>query len=144
MTLVSAGRVGRPHGRDGSFWVEEATHPLPLGLQVTVGDREHRVERRSGSAERPLLRLSGLSEPRALRGESLLVNEELEEGEYLAADIVGCRVAGRGEVRALLDGPSCSLLELESGELVPLVSDAVRSIDLERRVIEVDEGFLAP
>ena len=36
MTLVTAGRVGKPHGLDGSFYVEGASHPLPAGTAVTV------------------------------------------------------------------------------------------------------------
>ena len=42
----------------------------------------------------------------------------------------------------MVDGPSCSLLELEDGTLVPLVSDAIESIDLDAREIRVNRGFL--
>jgi ribosomal 30S subunit maturation factor RimM len=42
----------------------------------------------------------------------------------------------------VIDSPSCDLLELEGGELVPLISDAVRAVDLDARVIEVDRRFL--
>jgi hypothetical protein len=42
----------------------------------------------------------------------------------------------------LLDGPSCSVLELEDGTLVPLISDAVTSVDAAGRRIEIDERFL--
>ncbi len=55
---------------------------------------------------------------------------------------MGCEVPGRGRVGRVLDGPSCSLLELEDGTLVPLVSDAVRSVDFAARRIEIDEEFL--
>jgi 16S rRNA processing protein RimM len=142
LTAVSAGRVGRPHGLDGSFYVEGPDHALPEGTAVTVAGREARVERRGGTRERPLVRLSGIRDPGALRGESILVEEELAKDEWLAGDLVGCRVEGLGEVRRVLEGPSCSVLELDGGTLVPLVSDAVRSVDLERRSIEVDAAFL--
>ena len=141
MTLVTAGLVGKSHGHDGSFWVERATHPLPLGSTVTVGSRDHRIERRAGDDRRPLLRLGGVSDPRALRGQPLLVDEQLAEGEWLAADLVGASVPGHGRVVRLLDGPSCSVLELEDGLLVPFVSDAIRSVG--DRVIELNEDFLA-
>jgi ribosomal 30S subunit maturation factor RimM len=42
----------------------------------------------------------------------------------------------------VIDSPSCDLLELEGGQLVPLISDAVRSVDLDARAIEVDRRFL--
>ena len=145
--LVPAGRVGKPHGRDGSFYVEGAGHALPVGLAVVVAGRPARIERRGGTDQRPLIRLEGAadrSDAAALRGEPLLVSEEdapLAEDEFLAADLVGCSVPGIGTVRAVLSGPSCDVLDVD-GELVPLVRDAVRRVDLEARVIEVDRGFL--
>jgi 16S rRNA processing protein RimM len=138
---VTAGRVGKPHGRDGSFHVDGARHPLPLGATLEVRDRPHTIERRAGTDERPLIRLSGVDDPVALRGELLLVDEELGEDEWLAAQLVGKAVPGRGRVRRVLDGPSCSVLELEDGTLVPFVSDAIRSVG--EGSIEIDEGFLA-
>ena len=39
-------------------------------------------------------------------------------------------------------GPTCDLLELEDGTLVPLVGDAVSRVDTEARVIEIDRQFL--
>jgi 16S rRNA processing protein RimM len=144
---VSAGRVGRPHGLDGSFHVEAASEPLAEGAQVTVGGRPAVVERSSGTAERPLVRLSGVSDREAagaLRGERILVEAgDLEEGEYLAADLVGCEVPGIGRVRQVISAPSCDLLEVgEAKVLVPFIGDAVKRIDTERRVIEVDARFL--
>jgi len=140
LTLVTAGRVGKPHGYDGSFHVEDASHPLELGDTVTVGASMHMVARRAGTDERPLVRLEGVDDAGALRGELLLVEAELAEGEWVASDLIGSAVAGHGRVVRVLDGPSCSVLELSDGSLVPFVSDAIRSV--ERGRIEVDEGFL--
>jgi 16S rRNA processing protein RimM len=142
---VPVGRVGRPHGRDGSFYVDGPSHPLPEGLEVTVGGRATRIERRAGTDRRPLLRLAGV-DARDVRGEALLAaaaDAPLEEGEYLAEDLVGCQVPGLGTVRRVVPAPSCELLEVgEEAVLVPFVSDAVRSVDLENRRIEVDKRFL--
>jgi 16S rRNA processing protein RimM len=140
LTLVTAGRVGKPHGRDGSFYVEGTTHPLAAGTSVLVRERRHEVERRAGTDKRPLVRLSGLDDPAALRGELVLVEAELGEGEWLASDLVGRSVPGRGRVTRVLDGPSCSVLELEDGSLVPFVSDAIRAV--EGGEIHVYEHFL--
>jgi 16S rRNA processing protein RimM len=142
LTLVTAGRVGKAHGRDGSFYVEGAEHPLPEGAALTLGARSHTIERRAGTDERPLIRLSGLDDPRPLRDEPLLVEQELAAGEWLAADLIGCEVPGLGRVRRVLDAPSCDVLELEDGMLVPFVSDAIEAVDLEAGQIRVNRGFL--
>jgi 16S rRNA processing protein RimM len=143
--LVTAGVVGRPHGLDGSFHVERPTQPLGTGAVVSVAGAQRRVERSDGTEQRPLMRLEGVvtrEAVAALRGELLLVQDTLARDEWLAEDLVGCRVEGLGTVQRVIDSPSCDLLELEGGELVPLISDAVERIDVERRLIEVDRRFL--
>ncbi len=103
------------------------------------------MERRDGSPQRPLLRLAGVADrasAAALRGKALMVEAALAEDEWLAGDLVGCAVAGMGQVTRVLEGPSCDLLELEDGTLVPLVGDAVSLVDTEAGVIEVDREFL--
>jgi 16S rRNA processing protein RimM len=142
LTLVSAGVVGRAHGHDGSFYVERPDHGLAEGTRVRLAGEERTVERRAGRDEKPLVRVSGIEDPRALRGEVLLVEAELEDGEWLAADLVGCRVEGLGTIARVVDGPSCGLLELADGGLVPFVSEAIESVDVESRTIRADMDFL--
>jgi len=145
---VSVGRVGKAHGYDGSFYVEGAEHRLEEGSEVSVGGRSRRVERRAGTDQRPLVRLSAVEDREAaiaLQGQRLLVERAvapLEEGEWLAGDLVGLRAEGLGEVRRVFDGPSCSVLEFADGTLVPFLADAVISIDPDDRLIEVDRRFL--
>ena len=142
---MTAGRVGGAHGRDGSFYVERADHPLREGTALVLASRPRTVERRAGTDERPLVRLSGLGDREAvarLRGELLLVERELADGEWLAGDLVGCDVPGLGNVRRVLDGPSCDLLELDDGTLVPFVSDAIVAVEPRARRIEVRRDFL--
>jgi 16S rRNA processing protein RimM len=146
---LTAGRVGRPHGLDGSFYVDDADHELAEGTPVGIAGRDVVVERRGGTAERPLVRLSGVTDrdsAAALHGEPLVVAEaggDLAEDEWLAEDLVGCRIEGIGEVRRVVEAPSCDLLEVgDEGVLVPLVSDAVKRIDTRARVIEIDPVFL--
>lgn len=143
MTEVTAGRVGRAHGRDGSFYVEGAAFDFPEGSHVRLGGTDYEVVRRSGTDDRPLIRLDGLEDPGPLRGEIMLVDEDLEEGEYVVADLLGCEVPGLGHVERVIDAPSCTLLEVgEEGHLIPLIGDAVKQVDLERKIIEVDREFL--
>ena len=146
--LVTVGRVGRPHGLDGRFRVDAPDPALAAGTTVIVAGDEYVVERCGGTAERPLVKLRGVSDRDAavlLRGERLLMREAdapLAEREWLAADLVGCLVPGFGRVARVVGGPSCDVLELDDGTLVPFVADAVKSIDVARRRIEVDEAFL--
>jgi 16S rRNA processing protein RimM len=144
---VSAGRVGRPHGLDGSFYVTGVSEELTEGMEVLVAGRTAVIERRAGTDDRPIVRLTGVADRDAaggLRGEPLLVDgRDLEEGEYFIEDLVGCEVPGLGSVRRVITGPSCDVLEVgDQALLVPLIPDAVREIDLDARVIEVDRRFL--
>lgn len=151
--MLEAGRVGRPHGLDGSFHV---TQPLPEalveGARVQVDGDERRVLRRAGTDDAPILRLDGCErreDAEALRGRPLLVAEAdappLGDGEFWAHELAGCRVVdgGRevGDVARMVTLPSCEALEV-GDRLIPLVHDAIRSIDRDARVIDVDLGFL--
>jgi 16S rRNA processing protein RimM len=156
---LRAGTVGRPHGLDGSFHVSQpAPDLLTIGAVVQVGGRPLRIERRAGTDLRPIVRLEGCAtrdHAVALGGEQLLAQRErapqLGPDEWWAEDLEGCSVhdAHRevGTVRRLLALPSCEVLEISRAGrgrdlLVPLVRDAVRAVDLERREIEIDLGFL--
>jgi 16S rRNA processing protein RimM len=155
---LHAGRVGRPHGLDGSFHVTRPNAQLLRdAAYVLIGDAELEVTRRAGTDRSPILRVAGhddRSAAEALRGKDLLVARtdapELGPDEWWAEDLTGCAVRDGerevGVVRSLLELPSCEVLEVErpgGGQLlVPLVSDAVRDVDLEHRAIDVDLQFL--
>jgi len=155
---LRAGRVGRAHGLDGSFYVEApAPELLLLGHELQVDGVPRIIARRSGTDRRPILRLAGVedrTQAEALRGSELSAPRrdapQLEEDEWWAQDLEGCRVRDGerevGVVRRLLGLPSCEVLEVErddGGELlVPLISDAVRDVDVAQRTIDVDLGFL--
>jgi len=139
--------VGRPHGLDGSFHVSRPG-ALTLGSTVTVAGRPYEIERLAGTAERPIVRLAGCSsreDAEALRGAELLVEAVLGEDEYWASDLVGCTVVDGprevGVVSRMLALPSCEALEV-GGLLIPMVRDAIRSIDVDARRIEVDMEFV--
>jgi 16S rRNA processing protein RimM len=154
MVDLIAGRVGRPHGLDGSFYV---TRPRPtllaLGATVRLGGVARAIVRRVGTDDHPILRLEGIDDragAEAVRGEDLFSDRThapaLPAGEYWAEDLRGCIVTtadGRelGHVEALRALPSCEVLEV--GELlVPMVGAAVLDVDVERRRIVVDADFL--
>jgi 16S rRNA processing protein RimM len=123
---------------------------------IAAGERRA-IERLAGTAERPIVRLEGLvrrEDAEALRGEVLTVPAEdapgLEPGEFWAHEIAGCAVTDGeraiGFVRRMVALPSCEALEVDrpdGGELlVPLVRDAVRSVDIPGRRVDVDLQFL--
>jgi 16S rRNA processing protein RimM len=155
---LEAGRVGRPHGLDGSFYVTGArSRLLTIGTQITVGDAVHTIVRCAGVAEHPIVRLTGIEDRASvelLRGRALHVAlaeaPALESGEWWGHELEGCLVCDGtrevGTVRALLELPSCEVLEVarrEGGELlVPMVKDALRSVDVAAARIEIDLDFL--
>jgi 16S rRNA processing protein RimM len=158
--VLPAGRVGRPHGLDGSFYVTRPqTQLLTLGRTVLIGERAATIVRRAGTDARPIVALAGVADREAaasLRGLELGVPAHaaprLGEGEWWAHELEGCEVlaAGRplGSVTRLVALPSCEALEVRSSDregslLVPLIKDAVRRIDTAARRIEVDPDFLA-
>ena len=156
---MPAGRVGRPHGLDGSFYVTRAVaRLLGLGSTVHLAGREAEIVRRAGTAEHPILRLAGVEDRDAaeeLRGAELTVEQdrlpELGEGEWWAHELAGCMVRDGdhevGVVTGLLELPSCEALEVRRSDapgtlLVPLVKDAIRSVAPQRRAIDIDLSFL--
>jgi 16S rRNA processing protein RimM len=131
---------------------------LDAGGAVAVAGRTREIVRRAGTDARPILRLQGIEDragAEALRGQELTVAAEraprLQEGEWWAHELEGCAVADRGRevgvVSRLLEMPSCEVLEVsrpDGGEalLVPMVRDAIRSVDPDGRRIEIDGAFL--
>jgi 16S rRNA processing protein RimM len=156
---LPAGRVGRPHGLDGSFYVTRAKPRLLVqGTTVSVDGRALKIVRRAGTDAHPILRLEGLGargDAERLRGQELTVAAEaapaLGEGEWWAHELEGCEVRDGarllGVVSRLLELPSCEVLEVRpagGGEplLVPMVRDAIRAVEPARRCVDVDASFL--
>lgn len=154
-----AGSVGRPHGLDGSFVVKDGNPALlERGARLQVAGALRVIERRAGHEGHLILRLEGCQsreQAEQLRGQDLRFDRgaapELGEDEWWAEDLEGLAVHDGevevGTVGRLLALPSCEVLEVvrtAGGQplLVPLVSDAVRTVDLEAGRIDVDLAFL--
>ena len=157
---LEAGRVGRAHGLEGSFYVTRARpRLLALGASVTVAGRSVMIVRRAGTDERPIVRIEGVEDrpaAEALRGQPLTVEQRrapaLEAGEWWAHELEGLNVVDGdrllGRVSRLIELPSCEALEVVragGGEplLVPMVKDAIRSVEPSEGRIEVNLDFLA-
>jgi 16S rRNA processing protein RimM len=151
--LVPVGRVGKPHGLDGSFFVEGASDrdgAFAVGTAVHVGDEQFEiVASKRGAQGRPVIRL----DRSVRRGATLSVPRaslpQLPEDEYYAFELVGLAVVeegGRelGRVKEVLDYPANDVLELDSGASLPLVEACVRQVDLAGGRIVVARGFADP
>ena len=151
--LVPIGRVGRPHGLDGSFFVEgpsDREDAFAKGATVYVDGEPAKVAvSKRGSQGRPVIQL----DRRVDRGATLAVPREalppLEPDEFYAFQLVGLAVeeeGGRlvGRVRDVLDYPANDVLELDSGLSLPLVETCVRQVDIEGGRIVIAPGFADP
>ena len=148
---VLVGRVGKSHGLDGSFVVEDASESRELfavGAKLLVKGEEVMVLGLRHARGRPVIRL----DRRVARGASLQVPREAlaetAEGEYYVFQLVGLQVQeeGGGVLGVVTDvapGVANDVLELDSGLLLPMVEECVLSVDLEARCILVAPGFSA-
>ncbi len=150
---VVVGRVGRPHGLDGAFVVEEASDDprwFEPGARLWAGGAELEVvTARRGAGGRPVIRL----ERAVPRGTPLEVPVEAlpptGEDEYYAFQLVGLEVVeegGRrlGRVTAVEPGVANDALALDTGLRLPLVAACVRRVDLAEGRILVGPGFSDP
>ncbi|MFL5960513.1 MAG: ribosome maturation factor RimM [Gaiellaceae bacterium] len=152
--LVPVGRVGKPHGLDGGFFVEGASERedvFVLGATLYArGQPATVVASRHGSGGRQVIRLDRHVE----RGAELAVPRESlprleDEDEFYVFQLVGLSVVeedGRplGQVREVLEYPGNDVLELDSGASLPLVEACVRQVDLAGGRIVVAAGFADP
>jgi 16S rRNA processing protein RimM len=150
---VLIGRVGRPHGLDGAFFVEEPSsdpHWFQRGARFLAGGADAEViAARRGAGGRPVIKLS---RP-VPRGTALEVARaalpEAGDDEYYTFQLVGLEVieeGGRclGHVTDVHPGPANDALDLGNGLLLPLVAACIRGVDLEAGRILVASGFAEP
>ena len=145
---VTIGRVGRPHGIDGSFVVERASDDArwwQVGARFLVGGEPAEVVGARRASGRPVVRLDRHVE----RGAPIEVaREELPptgEGEYYAFQLIGLEVVeenGRalGTVADVIPGVANDVLDVGK-HLLPMIEDCIRSVDLEAGRITVAGGF---
>ena len=148
--LVVVGRVGKPHGVDGSFFVEGASdvpERFAKGASLLVDETPVEiVVSKRGAGGRPVIKL----DRPVPRGATLAVRrDELPdpgEDTYYVFQLVGLAVeeeGGRplGTVIEVENGPANDTLELDSGLLLPLVESCVLDVDVGAGRIVVARGF---
>jgi 16S rRNA processing protein RimM len=146
---VVVGRVGKSHGLDGSFVVENASDAperFEVGAELIVEGEPAKVVARRHARGRPVIRL----DRRVARGAQLEIPREAlapaGEDEYYVFQLVGLRVQEDGgdelgTVTDVLPGVANDVLELDSGIALPMVEDCVRAVDLSAGRILVAPGF---
>ena len=146
---VQIGRVGRPHGIDGAFFIEQPSSDdrwWQPGARFLAGGREAEVVAARRSSGRPVVKLDRDVARGALIEVELDALPPTEDDEYYAFQLVGLPVVeetGRelGIVKAVTPGVANDVLELEGGVLLPMIEDCVRAVDLESGRIVVAPGF---
>ena len=150
--LVAIGRVGRPHGREGAFVVEDASEAperLAVGADLLVDGEPTRVVESKRAGGRPVVRLDR-DPPRGARLEVPRASlPALDADTYYVFELQGLEVVEEGgellgRVRDVVPYPANDVLELDTGLDLPLVEACVREIDLEHGRILVTRGFAAP
>jgi 16S rRNA processing protein RimM len=146
---VGIGKVGRPHGIDGAFFIEQPSADdrwWKVGSTFLAGGVPVEVVAARRSSGRPIVKLDRPVE----RGAELEVERSAlpptEADEYYAFELVGLPVVeenGRelGSVKAVTTGIANDVLELDSGVLLPMIEDCVLSVDLKAGRIVVSAGF---
>ena len=146
---VVVGRVGKSHGLDGSFVVEDASETpelFALGATLLVEGEPATVVGSKQARGRPVIRL----DRRVDRGAALAVPRDTlaptSEDEYYVFQLVGLEVSERGgrvlgTVADVASGVANDVLELDSGLLLPMVEECVLSVDLDAGQIVVARGF---
>ena len=147
--LVTVGRVGKPHGIKGAFFVENASDDpkrYAVGATLIVGGKPAEVVESKRSGGRPVIRLNREVE----RGAAIEVERAKlpspEEGSYYAFELVGLEVHEDrgpllGRVVEITTNPANDVLELDTGLSLPLVDACVQEVDLEAGRILVQPGF---
>jgi 16S rRNA processing protein RimM len=146
---VVVGRVGKSHGLDGSFVVEDASDSperFRVGAELYAGGEPAKVVGSKQARGRPVIRL----DRRVERGATLEVPrdslEEPGEDEFYVFQLVGLRVeeqGGRilGTVTNVAPGVANDVLELDTALALPMVDDCVLEVDLDDGRIVVAPGF---
>lgn len=167
---ILVGMVKRIHGTGGEVLIKQLTDrdeyfAAGSELHLMRKREEERtpvsIESSRGSDRGPIVRLQGIGsqeEAKPLFGASLFIRatelDDPEEGSYYLFQVEGCEVyEGErlvGTVLRLVETPRANpYIEIEpAGEeegkliLVPFIRQAISSVDVENRRIEIAEGFV--
>ena len=154
------GRIGRPHGLDGSVHIDGHGGVVPLrpGTELEVGGQAAVILERRGTNDRPILRLDLAGDrdgAEALRGREVSVPSaalpDTDGDEFFHIDLIGCSVRcgarDLGTVNDVHAYPANDVLEVRPADgsellLIPFAEDVVTLVDVSERVVTIREDFL--
>ncbi|MDA3958244.1 ribosome maturation factor RimM [Oceanispirochaeta sp.] len=160
---IAIGCVRKTHGVKGYLKVVsfsgEYDHFQKLDqikLKNKSQSRVFKIEEVTPFGGEVLIKLEGIDNPekgKLLSGWVIWVPRDLaadlKQGEFYHADLVNCQVLleGKeiGEVQSILESGSDDLLEVKIGEevkLIPFNSIFIGSVDMEKKTIELLEGWI--
>jgi 16S rRNA processing protein RimM len=155
---IEVGIVVKPHGARGEVRVRlhnpgSAAARSPEALSLRASDRRHAVLDVTPVADGLRVRLEAVEDretAEGLKGARLELRRdavELDPGQYLYQDLIGCRVVegdrSLGRVDRVFEAGSADVLVVRDGaleRLIPLVEPWVTEVDLERREIRVTDA----
>ncbi len=148
---IRIGQIVGPFGLDGTVKVQTFTdfqERFEPGALLFIDSSPRKILSCHWKKGQARLRLEGVrscEEAEALRWKFLTVpasdRPELDDNEYLSADLVGLRVIEAGveigTVEEVVRTPAHDLLKV-GGALIPAVQEFVKRVDLDEGVIEVE------
>ncbi len=149
---VTVGRVGKRHGLNGAFVVDDASEEperFAVGAELYVAGRPAHVVESKRAGGRIVIRL----DRQVARGAVLEIPRDTlgptGDDEYYVVELVGLTAVeegGRelGRVTDVEPYEANDVLQLDSGLFLPMVVECIREIDLERGRIVIAPGFAEP
>ncbi|HLL23783.1 MAG TPA: ribosome maturation factor RimM [Kofleriaceae bacterium] len=158
---IEIGGVARAHGIRGEIVIithDPDSDTLGHLEQIYVAGVPRTIKHARNTQRGWLVLLDGVltrNDAEALRGARIEVERDsldLDEGDVLLSDLVGCKVVlvdgtPWGEVAAIDQGPGQDRLVIHDAgveRMVPLVDELVPNIDLDARVVTVDPPVGTP
>ncbi|MFW5710644.1 MAG: ribosome maturation factor RimM [Spirochaetia bacterium] len=163
MGKLAVGIVRTSHGVQGyvkvkSFSGETAHFSEMREVLLIKNNREkaYRIEAVKPFHQGVLIKFEGVDSPEAgklLAGSEIWAERgesaPLEEGEFYAADVVGCHLYFQGSdvgvVRSIIENGATDLLEVKVDKgtrIVPLTEQFVGEIDVENKTIELKDDWV--
>jgi 16S rRNA processing protein RimM len=148
------GRVAGSYGVRGWIRVEAPEQALAACGKWWIGGAEYSVRQTKAHSGTLLAKLAGVESPEAaqkLKGSKVFVQREAlpepEAGHYYLADLVGLEVVNEqgvvlGQVKRWVFNGAQDVMEVagDKTRLVPWIPTVVRSVDLQKKRIEVEWG----
>lgn len=154
--FITIGRIVAPSGVKGKVKVQiETVFPrrFSLGERVFVSGKPMTIVDVSWHRNRPILKLNTIDcaeDARQLQGKSIDIPQSqlhpLPEDHYYHFQLIGLKVVTTGgeplgELKEILAGKGNDTYVVQSTEgeiLIPAIEDVVRSVDLERGLMEIE------